>query len=38
MEAYKQGGSVYSGQVPSAATADQSAFVPGGSVYTQQVP
>ncbi len=38
MEAYKEGGSVYSGQVPSAATADQSAFVPGGSVYSGQVP
>ena len=39
MEAYKQGGSVYSGQVPPrSATADQSAFVPGGSVYSGQVP
>lgn len=38
-EAYQQGGSVYTQQVPQEAdAAGQSAFGPGGSVYTQQVP
>ena len=38
-EAYRQNGSVYSGQVPQGAVAaDQSAFTPGGSVYSEQVP
>ena len=39
MEAYQQGGSVYTQQVSQGAVAaGQPAFVPGGSVYTQQVP
>jgi hypothetical protein len=37
-EAYQQGGSVFSEQVPSTAIADLPAYGPGGSIYTQQVP
>ncbi len=37
-EAYQQNGSVYTEQVPAAATAYLPAYAPGGSVYTEQVP
>jgi hypothetical protein len=37
-EAYQQGGSVFSEQVPSAAIADLPAYGPGGSVFSEQVP
>jgi hypothetical protein len=38
-QAYRQGGSVYTEQVPQGAVAaDQSALTPGGSVYSEQVP